>query len=81
MQTDNGHGEFQLRWIGDEAVGVLTDRAERHWFLLDSRDIWYDMTQDRSPTMQLFEQSLSPCQAPGSDTGTTTLQASGPRSS
>ena len=52
VQTEDGQREFQLRWIGDEAVGVLTDHLERHWFLLDSGELWYDVTQDRSPIKQ-----------------------------
>ena len=52
VQTEDGQREFQLRWIGEEAVGVLTDRSERHWFLLDSGELWYDVTQDRSPIKQ-----------------------------
>ena len=52
VQAEDSQNEFQLRWNGDEAVGVLTDRSERHWFLLDSGDIWYDVTQDRSPIKQ-----------------------------
>ena len=52
VQTEDGHREFQLRWIGDEAVGVLTDHLERHWFLLDSGELWYDVTQERNPPKQ-----------------------------
>ena len=50
--TPDGQREFQLRWMADEGVGVLTDRAERHWFLLDSGESWYDLTQDRYPPKQ-----------------------------
>lgn len=50
--TPDGQREFQLRWMADEGVGVLTDRAERHWFLLDSGESWYDLIQDRYPPKQ-----------------------------
>lgn len=52
VQTPNGCSEFQLRWMADEGVGVLTDRDEHHFFLLDSGDSWYDLTQDRYPPKQ-----------------------------
>ncbi len=52
VHTPEGCGEFQLRWLGDEGVGVLTDRVERHWFLLDSGESWYDLTQNRFPPKQ-----------------------------
>lgn len=52
VQTPNGSSEFQLRWMADEGVGVLTDRDEHHFFLLDSGDSWYDLTQDRYPPKQ-----------------------------
>ncbi len=48
-QTSNGCTQFQLRWLADEGVGVLTDREEHHFFLLDSGESWYDVTQDRYP--------------------------------
>lgn len=52
VQTPEGSGEFQFRWLADEGVGVLTDPTEHHWFLLDSGEHWYDVTQDRNPPKQ-----------------------------
>ena len=52
VQTPDGCTEFQLRWLADEGVGVLTDRLDHHWFLLDSGEHWYDVTQDRYPPKQ-----------------------------
>lgn len=50
--TEDGLREFQLRWRADEGVGVLTDRSDRHWFLLDSGEHWYDVTQEQNPPKQ-----------------------------
>lgn len=52
VYTPEADAEFQLRWLADEGVGVLTDRRESHWFLLDSGEHWYDVTQDRYPPKQ-----------------------------
>lgn len=52
VYTPEGDAEFQLRWLADEGVGVLSDRRETHWFLLDSDEYWYDVTQDRYPPKQ-----------------------------
>lgn len=52
VETPEGSAEFQLRWLADEGVGVLSDREDHHWFLLDSGDHWYDVTQDRYPPKQ-----------------------------
>lgn len=52
VYTPEGDAEFQLRWLADEGVGVLTDRRDRYWFLLDSGEHWYDVAQDRNPPKQ-----------------------------
>lgn len=52
VQSPEGDAEFQVRWLADEGVGVLTDRQNHAWFLLDSGESWYDLTQERYPPKQ-----------------------------
>lgn len=47
--TPDGEDEFQLRYISDENVGLLTARSERSYLILDSIDYWYDCIQNGYP--------------------------------
>ena len=43
--TEDGTDEFQIRFLRSEQAGVVTDRSEKSWFILDSKDFWYDLIQ------------------------------------
>ena len=47
--TPDGEDEFQLRYIFDENVGLLTARSEKSYLILDSIDYWYDCIQNEYP--------------------------------
>ena len=47
--TPEGEDEFQIRYIADENVGLLTARSEKSYFILDSIDYWYDCIQEKYP--------------------------------
>lgn len=49
ITTPDSEDEFQIRFIRMEQVGVLTTRSEKSWFILDSKDFWYDLTQELYP--------------------------------
>ena len=46
----DGDTEFQIRFVRSEQVGILTGRSRKSWFILDSRDFWYDLIQREYPT-------------------------------
>ena len=50
--TPTGEDEFQIRYIRDENVGILTSRTEKSFFILDSREYWYDLIQEQYPNKQ-----------------------------
>lgn len=47
--TPDGEDEFQLRYIFDENVGLLTARSGKSYLILDSIDYWYDCIQNSYP--------------------------------
>lgn len=47
--TSDGEKEFQIRYIRDENVGILTTRTDKSFFILDSADYWYDLIQEKYP--------------------------------
>lgn len=47
--TPDGEDGFQLRYIFDENVGLLTARSEKSYLILDSIDYWYDCIQNSYP--------------------------------
>ena len=49
MITPDGEQEFQIRYIRDEGVGVVTTRTDKSYFILDSGDFWYDLIQEQYP--------------------------------
>ncbi len=48
----NGEDEFQIRYLRDESVGILTSRSDKSYFLLDSKEYWYDLIQEQYPSKQ-----------------------------
>ena len=48
----DGEDEFQIRFICDENVGILTSRTEKSYFILDSKEYWYDLIQEQYPSKQ-----------------------------
>ncbi len=47
--TPDGEDEFQIRYIRDENVGLVTTRSEKSYLILDSIDYWYDLIQEQYP--------------------------------
>ncbi|MFT3822546.1 MAG: hypothetical protein QM731_01450 [Chitinophagaceae bacterium] len=47
--TENGENEFQVRFIKQEGVGLLTTRNEINYLVLDSLEYWYDLIQNGYP--------------------------------
>lgn len=47
-----GEDEFQIRYIRDENVGILTSRSDKSYFILDSKEYWYDLIQEKYPSKQ-----------------------------
>lgn len=45
----DGEDEFQIRYISDENVGLLTARSGKSYLILDSIDYWYDLIQEKYP--------------------------------
>ena len=52
ISSPNCENEFQIRYLQDENVGVLTSRTEKSYFILDSREYWYDLIQEQYPNKQ-----------------------------
>lgn len=47
-----GEDEFQIRYIRDENAGILTSRYDKSYFILDSKEYWYDLIQEKYPSKQ-----------------------------
>lgn len=47
--TPDGEDEFQIRYVFDENVGLLTARSGKSYLILDSIDYWYDCIQNGYP--------------------------------
>lgn len=47
--TPDGEDEFQIRYVLDENVGLLTTRSGKSYSILDSIDYWFDCTQTGYP--------------------------------
>ena len=47
--TSNEEDEFQIRYIREENVGIITSRSDKSYFILDSKDYWYDLIQEQYP--------------------------------
>lgn len=50
--SSTGEDEFQIRYIREENTGILTSRSDRSYFILDSREYWYDLIQEKYPSKQ-----------------------------
>lgn len=48
--TPEGEDEFELRYISDENIGLLTARSGKSYLILDSIDYWYDCIQNGYPS-------------------------------
>lgn len=48
----NGEDEFEIRYIRDEDVGIITSRSGKSYFILDSKEYWYDLIQEQYPGKQ-----------------------------
>ena len=49
ITTPDGEDEFQIRYILDENVGLITSRSDKSYLILDSIDYWYDCIQNEYP--------------------------------
>jgi hypothetical protein len=49
ITTENNENEFQVRFLEDEGVGLLTTKTGINYLVLDSLDYWYDLIQDEYP--------------------------------
>ena len=49
INTKNGDDEFEIRFMSEENVGVITSRSNESFFLLDSQEYWYDLIQNKYP--------------------------------
>ena len=47
--TPDGENEFQVRYMRNEEVGILCTPTGKSYFLLDSKDYWYDLIQESYP--------------------------------
>ena len=50
--SPNREDKFQIRYFPDENAGILTSRAEKSYFILDSQEYWYDLIQEQYPSKQ-----------------------------
>ena len=50
--TSDGEDEFQIRYIQDENVGIVTSRSNKSYLILDSINFWYDLIQEKYPAKQ-----------------------------
>ena len=44
--------EFQIRYLRDENIGIITSRTGKSYFVLDSQEYWYDLIQEQYPNKQ-----------------------------
>lgn len=49
ISTENGINEFQIRFLKNDGVGLLTTQNEENYLILDSIDYWYDLIQNEYP--------------------------------
>ena len=47
--TSDGETDFQVRYIRDESVGIISTPSNKTYFLLDSADYWYELIQEKYP--------------------------------
>lgn len=52
ISTQQGENEFQIRYISDEGVGIVTTPTDKSYFILDSAEYWYDLIQERYPPIK-----------------------------
>ena len=49
IATADGETDFQVRYIRDADVGIISSPMDKSYFLLDSADYWYDLIQEKYP--------------------------------
>jgi len=49
ITTESGESEFQVRFLKNDGVGLLTTKTEKNYLILDSLDYWYDLIQTQYP--------------------------------
>lgn len=49
--TPDGEKDFQVRYIFYENVGIICTPTDKAYFLLDSADYWYDLIQEKYPSI------------------------------
>ncbi len=49
ITAENNENEFQVRFLEDEGVGLLTTKTGINYLVLDSLDYWYDLIQTDYP--------------------------------
>jgi hypothetical protein len=49
ITTDDKKSEFQIRFFKNDGVGLLTDKDDKSYLILDSIDYWYDLIQEEYP--------------------------------
>ncbi|QNA43012.1 hypothetical protein [Lacibacter sediminis] len=49
IRTDKGEDQFQIRFLKNEGVGLLTTKNNTNYLILDSLDYWYDLIQNEYP--------------------------------
>jgi hypothetical protein len=49
ISTENNENEFQIRFLEDEGVGLLTSKIGVNYLVLDSLEYWYDLIQEEYP--------------------------------
>ena len=52
IASPNYENEFQIRYLQNENVGILTSRTGKSYFILDSQEYWYDLIQEQYPSKQ-----------------------------
>ena len=57
ITTGKGEEEFQVRFLKDEGVGLLTTKNDNNYLILDSLDYWYDLIDTGVPA-DVFTESI-----------------------
>ena len=50
--SPSGENEFEIRYLRDENIGIVTSRSNKSYFILDSKEYWYDAIQEQYPNKQ-----------------------------
>lgn len=47
--TESGENEFEIRFLKEDGVGLITTKRQENYLILDSLDYWYDLIQNEYP--------------------------------